>query len=113
MEVITSIRNTHFKFHISNYFSICLLCLSMLTIGWKYNKDAESLKKAVLALPCDGIVEPQHVVSTAQRALACLPEKSIFKAVKTCRKELQAAIQFAERNLIELEEEEEEDGLNS
>ena len=66
---------------------------------WKYSADIKSLKQAILILPCDGIVEPKDVISTANRAIACLPTKCIFKAVEHCRRELMLAIEMAEQSL--------------
>ena len=63
---------------------------------WKYDEEARKLRDALNALPCDGIVEPGVAAATARRALACLPQRSVFAAVKRCRESLEAAIKAAE-----------------
>ncbi|KAG7667067.1 hypothetical protein KSW81_000810 [Nannochloris sp. 'desiccata'] len=62
---------------------------------WKYDSEADALISALLALPCDGIVDPKRAAETAQRALSCLPERSVFAGVQECKKSLQAAIRAA------------------
>jgi len=63
---------------------------------WKYDAEAEALVSALLELPCDGIVDPARAAQTAQRALSCLPERSVFAGVEECKKSLQAAIKAAD-----------------
>ena len=63
--------------------------------GWKYNAEVKLLKQSIMALPCDGIVEPKAVISTVERALSSLPERSVFKAVSKCRESMQLAIDMA------------------
>lgn len=65
--------------------------------AWEFHKEAELLRTAMIRLPCDGIVEPSAALGTARRALACLPKKSVFKAVKKCKVELEEALATAER----------------
>jgi hypothetical protein len=62
---------------------------------WKYDSEAEALVSALLELPCDAIVDPAHAAETAQRALSCLPERSVFAGVQECKKTLEAAIKAA------------------
>ena len=63
---------------------------------WEYDAEAAKLAAAITALPCDGIVAPENAAATARRALACLPSRTVFAAVKRCRKSLEAAIATAE-----------------
>ena len=63
---------------------------------WKYDAEAEALVNALLQLPCDGIVDPSIAAATAQRALNCLPERSVFAGMKECKASLKAAIKSAE-----------------
>lgn len=71
---------------------------------WEYDDEAVALRDAINALPCDGIVQPDLAASTARRALACLPQRSVFAAVKRCRESLEAAIKAAEQVLGPFEE---------
>lgn len=66
---------------------------------WEYDAEATALRKALLALPCDGVVDPGQAAGTARRALASLPERSVFASVKRCRAALLAAVSTAERIL--------------
>jgi hypothetical protein len=63
--------------------------------GWKYEAEAKMLVSALLELPCDGIVAPTEAAKVAQRALSCLPKRSVFAGIQQCRKSLQAAIRTA------------------
>lgn len=63
--------------------------------GWRYAPEAAALAAALRALPCDALPEPSEAASAAARALACLPERSLFAAVRECRDGLQAALAAA------------------
>lgn len=77
------------------YHRIQLLGARTNRAGWNYNTELEMLKKSIMVLPCDGIVEPHAVTSTVKRALHSLPERSVFKAVQKCRESMQRAIEMA------------------
>jgi hypothetical protein len=62
---------------------------------WKYDAEAEALISSLVALPCDGIVQPSRAAETAQRALDCLPKRSVFAGIEECRRTLNAAIKTA------------------
>jgi hypothetical protein len=64
--------------------------------AWSYDAEADALVSALITLPCDGIVEPSRAAATAQRALNCLPERSVFAGMKECKESLRAAIRAAE-----------------
>ena len=59
---------------------------------WEYAAEAAALQAALADLPCDAIQEPRRAAGAARRALACLPERSVFTAVGRCRAQLQAAL---------------------
>lgn len=63
---------------------------------WTYGAEATALRAAVAALPCDGLVEPTAAAATARRAMACLPERSIFAGAARCRAALEAAAAVAD-----------------
>ena len=62
-----------------------------------YDKETSLLMRSLISLPCDLLVEPRDAAKTARRALAALPEKSIFKSLADCKRDLQEAIDLAER----------------
>jgi hypothetical protein len=64
--------------------------------AWEYAREAGDLAAALGALPCDAFVEPATAAGAAARALACLPERSVFAAAGACRATLQAALRAAE-----------------
>lgn len=68
--------------------------------AWEYDKEALMLRSAIASLPCDGIVEANQVIPTVQRALACLPSRSIFSGVDQCRQSLEAAQKLAEEQQV-------------
>jgi hypothetical protein len=63
---------------------------------WQYAWEAVALASALGVLPCDAFIEPATAAGAAQRALACLPERSVFAAADTCRAALKAALKAAE-----------------
>lgn len=78
-------------------FSLMALDHQAHQAGWAYGREALELGAALAALPCDALAEPDTAAYAARRALACLPERSVFTAVAACRKSLQAALAAAER----------------
>jgi hypothetical protein len=65
--------------------------------AWQYSAEAKELQAALLALPCDAQQEPCTAADAARRALACLPETTVFAAVAECRQTLQAALDTAQQ----------------
>jgi hypothetical protein len=63
----------------------------------EYDKETKLLMRSLISLPCDLLVEPRDAAKTARRALAALPEKSIFKSLADCKRDLHAVIELAER----------------
>ena len=63
---------------------------------WEYIEESRALQRGLLALPCDGIVEPGLAAATAKRALACLPKRSVFAGVERSRRALERALEVAE-----------------
>lgn len=63
----------------------------------EYAKESHALLHSLKQLPCDILVEPANVIDTAQRAIASLPQRSIFAVVESCKHDLQDALDFARR----------------
>ena len=59
--------------------------------GWEYAAESAALRRAVAALPTDATQEPRAAADAARRALASLPERSVFAGVAVCRDALIAA----------------------
>ncbi|PRW44238.1 Arginine repressor [Chlorella sorokiniana] len=78
-------------------FSLLALYRQAAEEGWVYAAEARQLAAALGALPCDALQEPATAADAARRALACLPQRSVFSAVESCRQTLQAALAAAEQ----------------
>lgn len=61
----------------------------------EYSRESQILRSSLQYLPCDILVEPRNAVDTAERALASLPQQSIFLSVESCKKDLKLARDFA------------------
>lgn len=66
---------------------------------WEYDEEAWSLRKAIVDLACDAVVDPLRAADTARRAIASLPKprQSVFAAAEECRKGLESAAELADR----------------
>lgn len=64
---------------------------------WQYAAEAAELGAALAALPCDAIQEPRTAADAVRRALACLPQRSVFAAVAVCRRGLEASLKAAQQ----------------
>lgn len=64
---------------------------------WEYEQEACILRRALLKLSCDAVVDPMRASETARRAIACLPKESVFVAAEECRTKLISAAQLADQ----------------